>query len=486
DRRVDGALGIAGLIYDFQSAYVIPGCSAQAGAAFRLGDSDASRMSPRFAENDPTERLRIGALFSEITSVVYADHRHEELWPESVVESPADLAQWSHQSIFGCDPAYYAEDISPVDYEGYGQENFEARWNDLLGRFSRDGNLNPLRIKDLIARRFINRPDWQAYLDSHRGAPVNPDEVYDPKPATWQNWLKVADQVDEAAREHAPLTEAMLLEWNKGAILNTVPDYVAGGVLKSTPNYGANLDQAGALRPDEIEPLLQFKFDGDKNPAMNWEPLLCAEELPKALQLPTEEPDCKNIARLADQYAAHDPFWKQTQADLRAGKLYEGTTYHTSWYWYACWPRLSTKEALKRATLCGMIIYPSPQSVQARLAKIIGSVNDHFAHGSPKDSIEFALKTQRELVALHPFNKGNGRVSRWVMDYITARVNLPPILVQDMNKDLSTEESVYLEQGKLGLAHALKIMEKCLARYEDAGRDPAKLAAIQAGECGQI
>ena len=108
-----------------------------------------------------------------------------------------------------------------------------------------------------------------------------------------------------------------------------------------------------------------------------------------------------------------------------------------------------------------------------------------------RDSVRLALQLQRSVVALHPFDRGNGRVSRWVLDYLLLRQGLPPALILDMNRDLSQSEEAYRIQSLNGMAQGLNLMEECLGRYEaalnsDESVRQARLRAVQGSRCGLV
>lgn len=56
-------------------------------------------------------------------------------------------------------------------------------------------------MKGAVAPRFINKPAWDAYVAKQKKAnkPIDPQEVYEPKPDTWNNWIKVTEEVEHKA-----------------------------------------------------------------------------------------------------------------------------------------------------------------------------------------------------------------------------------------------------------------------------------------------
>ncbi len=157
-------------------------------------------------------------------------------------------------------------------------------------------------------------------------------------------------------------------------------------------------------------------------------------------------------------------------------------------YWFACWPRSDQEGGFSEGQLkkhCGFIEYPLPEHSKESFEKIITMINASTDEkNSTKDPIKDALTHQIQVVGLHPFNKGNGRTSRWIMDYITLSNGLPPILIHDMNIDLSTPEKTYYTKSKRGIYHSLQIMKRCLVLHEKAKASAKLKQELQNSECG--
>ncbi len=145
--------------------------------------------------------------------------------------------------FFSCD-GRYIEDSSPAGYLNANNDsngdivNYKKDFDELKNKYAKLG-INPLKIKDLIARRFVNRSDWEKYLDKKLKAkePINPYEVYNPAPVTWQNWRKVTDKyIDRKVKSKSKMTLDELVEWNGEALAGTLPTYIKGS-LKNTNNY---------------------------------------------------------------------------------------------------------------------------------------------------------------------------------------------------------------------------------------------------------
>lgn len=83
--------------------------------------------------------------------------------------------------------------------------------------------------------------------------------------------------------------------------------------------------------------------------------------------------------------------------------------------------------------------YPEPNEVSPLMDKLIEwykleTSKEHF------DIVEVAAILHYKLVAIHPFDDGNGRVARLLMNYVLLKNNLPPVIIksEDKAKYLST------------------------------------------------
>ena len=78
--------------------------------------------------------------------------------------------------------------------------------------------------------------------------------------------------------------------------------------------------------------------------------------------------------------------------------------------------------------------YPPPDVIDEGLEEILDDLNAALDDPSV-DPVIAAADAQRALIGLHPFNDGNGRVSRLVLDYALARRGIPPPILSDPNLD---------------------------------------------------
>jgi hypothetical protein len=115
-----------------------------------------------------------------------------------------------------------------------------------------------------------------------------------------------------------------------------------------------------------------------------------------------------------------------------------------------------------QAKQCGYIVYAEPRDVRAQLEQWVAFVNKSLP--AMQDPVLFAAQAQRWFIAIHPFASGNGRVSRFVMDYIFESLGLPAPILADMNNDIYTTEQQWADEVGHGLIRAVRAGESCINR----------------------
>lgn len=74
--------------------------------------------------------------------------------------------------------------------------------------------------------------------------------------------------------------------------------------------------------------------------------------------------------------------------------------------------------------------YPSPENTPILMAELMDEYNKFKDHPVLK-----ATWAHHRLVAIHPFDDGNGRVARLLANFILLRAGYPPLIVRTQNKD---------------------------------------------------
>lgn len=96
-----------------------------------------------------------------------------------------------------------------------------------------------------------------------------------------------------------------------------------------------------------------------------------------------------------------------------------------------------------------IVEYTAPAEVRARLDAALARIDERLAAG--EDPVVVAADAQREVVSIHPFLDGNGRMSRLVMDYVLRREGLPPSVVRDPNLDTAVSPRAWQHEVRQGL-----------------------------------
>jgi Fic family protein len=66
------------------------------------------------------------------------------------------------------------------------------------------------------------------------------------------------------------------------------------------------------------------------------------------------------------------------------------------------------------------------------------------------------------LVVIHPFTDGNGRTSRFVMDFILQSYGLPTPVLDTMDDDVYVNEDEWAAEVKQGLENTIVRIKECI------------------------
>ncbi len=366
------------------------------------------------------------------------------------------------------------------------------RFHSISKKFKIYTGKNYSQIKDIAARRFINLPDWEKHLADNYN--IDPSLVYKPQPNIWNEWQNTAySKVKKAIDSKKKLSFKTVTSWHKKTVAGDKDKNLVGGSLKQTSNFGANYLREWALSPQEIENIKSFVF-GDKKTHLKWTELICKEDLPikngklQNLNLIKNNSDCHDIFEEAKKWSSTDEMWNSAYVDIKNNDLFLEDSRYAKWFWYACWPRPEQYKASKNERLCGMITYPEPQEVESLLKLLIKRINQYVNHSKKRDKkyrhqyiendLKFAISVQREFAAIHPFQDGNGRISRFLMDYVTSKMKLPYLFIPDMNNDYSSNLKQHFIWVKNSIETTNNIISSCLDLYKK------KINNIQNSRCG--
>lgn len=185
-------------------------------------------------------------------------------------------------------------------------------------------------------------------------------------------------------------------------------------------NYNSNHIEGNTLTYGETELLLIFgKTTGDHT-IREYEEMQAHDVAIKQVQQAAddkERPLTEQFIRLLNETLLVKPFWKEAQTadgqDTRR-EIIPGE--------YKKFPntvRLENGE---------LFHYAAPQDVPILMGDLITSYNTAVAEG--KHPIEIAAMLHYKFVRIHPFDDGNGRVARLLMNYVLLHHGYQPVIIK--------------------------------------------------------
>jgi len=104
--------------------------------------------------------------------------------------------------------------------------------------------------------------------------------------------------------------------------------------------------------------------------------------------------------------------------------------------------------------------YCDPVRVPEEMEKLIDFINHNKAE---YHSVELAAKAHHYFVAIHPFDDGNGRVARLVMNLIIMEAGYPPIVIKNERR-----EDYYLALSKADKGNFEKLLKLFYKEMENS------------------
>lgn len=312
------------------------------------------------------------------------------------------------------------------------------RYEFLRQKLIEKGVNHPERIADILAPRFINGSDWKkAKTKSGR---ANPWTVYNPTITTWGNWEKGRVEIDALAEENfeAGLTPTFsrdeILHLHTTAMIWAKKD---AGKLRDVPVIGSSISKSTSQPAGQLQRMQEKEYmtplDGET--LVTWTPKECVDANYAKLPL-ADRPALVNIP--ADLYFTDD----------------NGMEHQ-----------------------CGVYDYTSPKKVDKALTAWVSHANrdlsEFSSHPAASDLVKISSKLQRWFVSIHPFTDGNGRMSRYYLDYILQSYGLPTPVLEDHNRDLYVREDQWAQMITQGMLRHLEILEDCVSK-------------VQTGQCKQV
>jgi Fic family protein len=132
-------------------------------------------------------------------------------------------------------------------------------------------------------------------------------------------------------------------------------------------------------------------------------------------------------------------------------------------------------------TNAGVHHFPAPLEVPALMQAFCGWL------GAARNTPETAFEAHMELVGIHPFNDGNGRTARLLMNLVLARAGFPPVAIrpEDRPAYIGALEIVQNGGGHTAFDELLfSRLDQTLDMYLDAARQAQDRPAGAAGSSG--
>ncbi len=316
-------------------------------------------------------------------------------------------------------------------------------------------NINADRIADVRAPRFIKLTTWNRHNGFLGFGNYDPRFLYDrpgqPRGSVWSGWDSAATIVDTRAQQLAnqalrgqalPFTE-FNLNWFQNLHQQALGQAEASiaGRYRANPVFGSAFYKASAISSIAAQAIQQSSYPSlllsngqqkNNSSIVTWTRTVCFEDLPA-----------------------------ETRRNIR-GSAQEGRSIRIELL-----PKLDASD-VSEPTQCGYFTYAPVEEIPPQLsaleANIILLMRTHLAGQSSHhefDPVYIAARAQRWYVSIHPFNGGNGRTSRFLMDYILQRVGLPAPVFQDMDQDIMTTEGQWARLVGDGMLHVVEKLEAC-------------------------
>ena len=325
------------------------------------------------------------------------------------------------------------------------------RYNKALKALEERGVAMPTRISDLYSPRMINPTEWEKKKDS---VDYNPYIFYNPAPKTFDGWQRGAKLVAERVMKNRVTgrPEPLTLDW-----LRQVHASALDGLIGTSGNFrhhgevGLAISTQGALTLEQADAVRASEYKSIKDASkgiMQFTTTECFEHKPVEFQ-----------RKFNEEFA------------------------RTRMFNWAYWPAIDPKKTYSAEDgtqkQCGYITYADldevPQQMDLFLKEINGTMTSWGSEKPQGDPILTAARAQRWFISIHPFEDGNGRMSRFLMDTVLMSLGLPASIINDQNNDVYYTEKQWAEELGRGILRAIQIAEGCVPNPHARGCEPVSL-----------
>jgi len=126
-------------------------------------------------------------------------------------------------------------------------------------------------------------------------------------------------------------------------------------------------------------------------------------------------------------------------------------------------------------TYSGVVSYSYTSSVEGELNKLFKQIGERvtkLSHGSTEQEVsplEMIADFQRWFVAIHPYGDGNGRTSRFLQDYLMAKMGLPFAPSGMLQDDVLLSKEEYRKLFKDTTMETMDMLKSCRREFEEHG-----------------
>lgn len=188
-------------------------------------------------------------------------------------------------------------------------------------------------------------------------------------------------------------------------------------------NYNSNHLEGNTLTYGETKLLLMFDDTKGNHTLREYEEMRAHDIAYKFIQelAKEERPLTENVIKNLNEIILVRPFWKEAitadgQNTRRLIKVGEYKEQPNS-------VRLQNGEIFE---------YPSPSDVPILMGELLDWYRSEENNLHP---LTLATMLHYKFVSIHPFDDGNGRVARLLMNYVLLKNNLPPVIIKSGDKE---------------------------------------------------
>ena len=222
----------------------------------------------------------------------------------------------------------------------------------------------------------------------------------------------IIDKIDLLAEELKSLLP-MKIEYQKQLDEKFRPEF----------NYNSNHLEGNTLTYGETKLLLMFEDTKGNHTLREYEEMRAHDIAYKFIQelAKEERPLTENVIKNLNEIILVRPFWKEAitadgQNTRRLIKVGEYKEQPNS-------VRLQNGEIYE---------YPSPSDVPILMGELLDWYRSEENNLYP---LTLATMLHYKFVSIHPFDDGNGRVARLLMNYVLLKNNLPPVIIKSGDKE---------------------------------------------------